>query len=77
MKVSYFKALFIDYYIDTFLTRCNLDSGLGLKRHSNLPSSVVLAFRTRRIDLILLCLTYLQEYCRRNRFILITFHFNY
>ena len=47
--------------IFTFLTRWRLDSILGLSRHSKTPSSVVLAFLTRKMDLILLCLESLKR----------------
>ena len=47
--------------IFTFLTRWRLDSILGLSRHSKTPSSVVLAFLTRKMDLILFCLESLKR----------------
>ena len=56
--VSYIK---LHENIFTFLTRWRLDSILGLSRHSKTPSSVVLAFLTRKMDLILFCLESLKR----------------
>ena len=56
--VSYIKRNEVIY---TFLTRWRLDSSLGLSRHSKTPSSVVLAFLTRKMDLILFCLESLKR----------------
>ena len=56
--ISYIKRNEVIY---TFLTRWRLDSSLGLSRHSKTPSSVVLAFLTRKMDLILFCLESLKR----------------